>query len=115
MPTMNLYEPLFPLLVLAAFTALSTAAVWAIAGRRARSLKILVRVGIGAAVYMTVVIAVTAFSARRVVQVGEERCREDWCITVTGWQRGTGDAAANVQVSLRLHSRARRRPMGEKG
>lgn len=112
---MNYYEPLFLLLLLTAVVTLLTAAGFAIAGRFARAGKTLGRLGIGAVVYMTIVIGVTLFSTRQVFQVGEQRCNEDWCITVTDWRRGTGDAATEVEISLRLSSRARRVPMGEKG
>ena len=59
MPMMNYYEPLFLLLLLSAVGTLLTAAGFAVTGRFARAGKMLWRLGIGAVVYMTIVIGVT--------------------------------------------------------
>ena len=111
---MNAFEPLFLLLVLTTLISFLTAAGFAIAGRFRRAGRILARLAIGAAIYMTIVIAVTLFSTRRAYRVGEERCNEDWCITVTDWQRGAGKPLSNAAVFLRLSNHARRDPMGER-
>ena len=109
---MNVFEPLFLLLVLAALLTLVTAAVLALLGRVAKAGRLLLGLAIGTVGYLTIVIATTAFSTRRVYRVNEEICRDDWCITVTGWRRA---ADGDVVVSLRLRSRAQRVPMGERG
>jgi len=109
---MNVFEPLFLLLVLAALVTLVTAVVLALLGRFARAGRVLLGLAVAATGYMTIVVSVTAFSARRVSRVNEETCRDDWCITVTGWRRPTD---GDVEISLRLRNRARRVPMGERG
>jgi hypothetical protein len=111
---MNIFEPLFLLIVLTAAVSVLTAAGFAVTGRFRRAGRIVTRVVIAAAVYMTIVIAVTLFSGRRVYRVAEERCNDDWCITVTGWQRAAAPGT-DVTISLRLRNRARRVPMGERG
>jgi hypothetical protein len=115
MPLMNLFEPLFLLLALVTAATLITAAALAGAGRFARASRILRRLGLGIAAYLAVVIAVSAVSPRRVFGPGDAQCFDDWCITVV--QGGWVDAphAAGYEVRLRLSSRAKRVPMGEKG
>jgi hypothetical protein len=115
MPLMNVFEPLFLLLVLATVFALITAASWAIRGQLARAGRILQRLGIGAALYFAVVIAVSIVSPRRVYHVGDNQCFDDWCIAVVDAQRAETLQATRYEVRLRLSNRARRAPMGEKG
>ena len=112
---MKVYEPLFLLLALATAITLVTAIVLALAGRFRRAGRILLRLGIAAAVYMTIVIVVTLFVTPRIYRVGDEQCREDWCITVTSWRRPVDASTDTLEISLRLSSRARRVAMGERG
>lgn len=114
MPLMNLFEPLFLLLALATVITLVTAAIRAVMGQFVRARRILLRLGIGAAAYFAIVIAVSAASPGRVYQRGDAQCFDDWCITVVsgGW---TDAAPVRYEVALRLSNRARRVPMGEKG
>src|SRR4051812_9326594 len=111
---MNLFEPLFLLLALTTIITLVAAAVRAGMGQLVRSRRILLRLGIGAAAYFAIVIAVSAASPRRVYQPGDAQCFDDWCITVVsgGW---TDAAPVRYEVALHLSNRARRVPMGEKG
>ena len=115
MPLMNIFEPLFVLLVLATGVTLGTAAALAVRGKFARAGRILRRVGIGAALYFSVVIAVSILSHRRVYHVGDTQCFDDWCITVIDATRTETPSRRLYQISLRLSSTARRVPMGEKG
>jgi hypothetical protein len=115
MPLMNVFEPLFLLLVLVVVITLITAASWAVRGQLARAGRILRRLGIGAALYFAVVIAVSFVSPRRVYRVGDNQCFDDWCIAVIDAQRAGTPQATHYEVRLRLSNRARRVPMGEKG
>jgi hypothetical protein len=115
MPLMNIFEPLFLLLVLVTLITLITAAVFAARGKFARAGRILRRLGIGAGVYFAIVIAVSIFSPQRVYHVGDTQCFDDWCIQVVGAQWTTAPAVGRYEVTLRLSSRAKRTPMGEKG
>jgi hypothetical protein len=112
MPMMTVFEPLFILCFLATVVTLIGAAVSAIRGNRARAVASLSKLGICAAVYLAALLAVGAASQRKVYRVGDMQCFDDWCITVTGAARS---APRTVEVTLRLSSRAKRRPMGEKG
>jgi hypothetical protein len=115
MPLMNLFEPLFLLLALVTVITLVTAAAFALGGRWTRAGRLLRRLGIGAAVYFAVVIAVSIVSPRRVYHVGDTQCFDDWCIAVVDAHRAVGAADAPFEVVLRLSNRARGVPMGEKG
>jgi hypothetical protein len=115
MPLMNLFEPLFLLLALVGVITLVTAAAFGVTGRWARARRILRRLGICAAVYFAVVIAVSIVSPRRVYRVGDTQCFDDWCIAVVEAHRAEAPADAPYEVVLRLSNRARRVPMGEKG
>ena len=112
MPLMTIFEPLFLLCVLTAFSLLVLAAVAALQGRHARALARLKWLAIGGAVYMIVVLAVAVGTPRRSYRVGDSQCFDDWCIAVTSATRGPGDSVA---VNLRLSSRAKRISQSEKG
>jgi hypothetical protein len=65
----------------------------------------------GATVYMIVVLVVAVAIPRKVYGMGELQCFDDWCITVVSASRNSD----SVVVALRLSSRAKRVPQGEKG
>jgi hypothetical protein len=112
---MNIFEPLFLLLVLVTVITLITTAVFAARGKCARAGRILRRLGIGAGVYFVIVITVSIFNPQRVYRVGDTQCFDDWCIQVVGAQWTGAPAVGRYEVTLRLSNRARRVPMGEKG
>jgi hypothetical protein len=115
MPLMNVFEPLFLLLALVTFVLLLTAAGFAAAGQPARAGRILRRLGMGAGIYFAAVIAGSLVSPRRVYQVGDTQCFDDWCLAVDAAHATGTPPAARYEVTLRLSNRARRVPMGEKG
>jgi|SRR5579871_50451 len=115
MPMMNLFEPLFLLLALTTVITVLTAVVYALTGRFGRAGRILKRLLIGAAVCFSVVIIVSAVQARRIYQVGDPQCFDDWCITVMSGHWIEPPPSQTFEVVLRLSSRAKRVPMGEKG
>jgi hypothetical protein len=112
---MSIFEPVFLLLVLVTVITLVTAGVFAVSGRFARARRILRRLGIGAAVYFAVVIAVSILTPRRTYRLGDAQCFDDWCIAVVEARPTATPAATIYEVSVRLSSRAKRVPMGEKG
>ncbi len=109
---MTVFEPLFILCFLATVATLVVAAVSAIRGKRVKAVAILRKLGICAVVYFAALLVAGAASQRKIYRVGDMQCFDDWCITVTGAAR---TAPGTVEVALRLSSRAKRRPMGEKG
>jgi hypothetical protein len=114
MPLMNIFEPLFLVLVLVTGIMLVAALVLALRGRLAKAGRLLRRLAMGGAVYFTAVIVASAVLPRREYGRGQPQCFDDWCITVLGGERVPGPGSA-YRVSLRLSNRARRVPMGEKG
>ncbi len=112
MPLMSIFEPLFLLCVLAAVVTLAVAAAAAVRGNRARALRRLRTLGIAAAAYMAIVLAVSVATPRSTYRVGDTQCFDDWCIAVTRAVRTFPDT---LTVTLRVSSRAKRAPQGEKG
>jgi hypothetical protein len=108
MPLMNIFEPLFILLVLTALGALVTAAVLAARGRRDRSGRILRRLGIGVGVYVAILVLSALGTQPRVYHVGEAQCFDDWCLTVVDARPVRHADSVAWTVTLRLSSRARR-------
>jgi hypothetical protein len=115
MPLMNIFEPLFLVLVLVTVITLIATVAFATGGKVARAGRILRRLGIGAGVYLAIVIAVSIFNPQRVYRLGDTQCFDDWCIAVVGARRTGAPTLEQYQVTLRLSNRARRVPMGEKG
>jgi hypothetical protein len=66
------------------------------------------RCGICVGVYLSSVVLASAFWPRTVLQVGDQRCFDDWCITVENVSRRPVQRGVNYLVSLRLSSIARR-------
>ncbi len=104
---MTPFDLLFLALALGALVTLAAAAMAALRGRRARALALLGRLGIAAAAYFTVVLGVSLAAPPRRLQLGEDRCADDWCVAVTGVRRERAGAEQQYQVRLRLSSRAR--------
>lgn len=109
---MTIFEPLFLLLALVTVLTGLTVLGLALFGRLNRAWRILRRLLVGAAIYMAVVVTVSAFTPREVRSMGEMKCFDDWCFTV---QRAVRDTPASYEVTLTLSSRARRVPQGERG
>ena len=107
---MTVFEPLFLLLVLVSIGTFITAAVSGLRGQGERARRIVLWWMLCAAIYLTVVMVVSIVRPRRVYAIGDMQCFDDWCITVTDARRGQP-----YEVSLRLSSRAKRVPQGEKG
>ena len=112
---MTVFEPLFLLLVLAALFTLGAAGVAALSGDRRRAVRILGRLGAGAAAYGVVVLTVAALSPQRIVHVREPQCWDDWCLTVTLARRAEHGDSVTWSVALRISSRAKRVTQRERG
>ncbi len=111
---MNLFDLLFIALFLTAVGTSLTAGWFAIRGQFGRAASILKRLFAGAAVYMTIVAAVSLVLPRRVMKIGEPLCFDDWCVAVTGVQQTPAGANVTYRANLRLSSRARRVSQREK-
>jgi hypothetical protein len=111
---MSLFDLLFMALFLATVFSLLTAGWFALRRQLDRAWRILFRLLVGAAVYMAMVVAVSVVLPRRVLQVGDPLCFDDWCVAVSGVKRTPEGGGVAYQVNLRLSSRARRVSQREK-
>jgi hypothetical protein len=105
---MTVFDLLFIAVFFTALGMLFLAILAALRGRRARALALLRRLAIFAGVYLGIIILVSLLSPRRVLQVGDDQCWDDWCMTVTNVQRRPADSVTRYVVTIRISSRARR-------
>jgi len=112
---MTIFDLLFIALFFTVVVLLVVAAVSALRGRRVRAITILSRLGILIGVYFVILILVSLLSPRRVLNVGENQCWDDWCIAVTDVRRAPADTVVSYVLTLRISSRARRRAQRERG
>ncbi len=114
MPLMNLFEPLFLLVVLATLVTIIAMGIFVARGQRAPAGRLAARLGAGLGLYVVALIGASLVVAPRVVEPGTPKCFDDWCIAVVSarWVEAPG---VQLEVVLRLSSRARQRPMGERG
>jgi hypothetical protein len=108
----TIFEPLFVAFVLAVMVGLAVAAHRWIRVDRSRSFAMLRIVSLCMALYAAIDVAIAWATSREVNRVGDTRCFDDWCITVTGARR-TADGL--VEVALQLSSHAKRITQGERG
>lgn len=100
---MTLFDLLFLAIFLGTLIALIAAAYQSVRGRLAKAGKLVLGVAGFWAVYLGVVAAVSLSTPRRTIAIGEERCFDDWCITV---ERISG--AKPIAATLRVSSEAKR-------
>jgi len=100
---LKLFDLVFLLLFFATFVALIFAAYSAVRGRIGQASRIVLGTAGVWIIYLGIVVAVSLATPRRVVAVGEERCFDDWCITVLGKSAGPP-----IAVTLRVSSQAKR-------
>jgi hypothetical protein len=105
---MSLFDLLFLALVFTSAVVWAAAGVAAIRGRGSGALRILRMYGICFAGYMSLVAVSSLFWPRRVVNVGEPVCSDDWCIGVESVSRTPASGRVTFRVMLRLSSRALR-------
>lgn len=105
---MTIFDLLFAVLFLVGVGSLLVALAAALRGRRARALVILRRLGIVAALYICVLLVVSALSPRRLLAIGDDQCSDDWCIAAQTVRRDTTPAEIRYEVAFRLSNRARR-------
>jgi len=110
---MNIFDLLFIAVFFTSVVTTLTAAVVAIRGRGVRALRILKAYGICVGIYLGIVALTSVILPRRVVNVGEPVCFDDWCISVENVNRTP--VRPGISVTLRLSSRARRASQRENG
>jgi hypothetical protein len=105
---MDIFDLLFIALFLATVVSLFAAGIAALRKRRASALKTLRVLGVSAGIYMAIVCIVSAATPRKILNIGDPQCNDDWCISVESADHVPGNSAVSYDVSLRLFSRAGR-------
>lgn len=112
---MTLFDLLFIAVVLASVLTLLAAAGGALAGRRATALRILRDYAVGIGLYLAVVAVVSLLLPRQILDVGDDKCYDDWCIGVASYDQAAIGSELVYHVTLRLSSRALRVSQRENG
>lgn len=105
---MTVFDLLFLAAFLTAAGALVLSLVAVVRGRRTRAALLARRVGIGAVVYFSVLLVVSAFTPQRYLGPGSLECSDDWCIAVHSFRRDTSGTVVVYDLTFQLASRARR-------
>jgi hypothetical protein len=105
---MDIFDLLFIALFLTSIVSLLASGIAAIRGNRKRALRILRVIGTSAAIYFGIVCIVSVATPRKILNVGDPLCSDDWCISVESVKRVPENSAVVFDVTLRLFSRARR-------
>lgn len=107
-PLVTPWDLVFAICFLVTVGVLLAAIVQALRGRGAKALRMLGGWALGAALYLAVLMAVSLRTPQRVLDLGEDRCFDDWCITAerADWARSAH--GETVTVGLRVWSRAKR-------
>ncbi len=105
---MNLFELLFLALAFTTIVFLAAALLLALSGRMAGSRRILQRLAGGAVIYFAIVIMVSLVAPRRVLNLGDAQCFDDWCISAVSSAKSPAAGGVAYLVNLRIASRARR-------
>lgn len=112
---MSIFDLLFILLFLASVVTLLTALVVAIRGRYRKALRIMLIYAACFAIYMTIVFVVALTAPQRIVELGEDRCFDDWCIAVAHADHHATPEGIACTLTIRISSRAKRVDQREKG
>jgi hypothetical protein len=112
---MNIFDLIFIGVFLTTAATLIAISVTAVRGRRHRALKMLSALLVLVVAYLAVVVVVSLASPARVIHLREPQCFDDWCVSVENAQRAFAGTEASYTTTLRLFSRARRRPQRENG
>lgn len=106
---MSKFDLLFLAVFLATVATLCVCAYQAMRARGRKALAILAKLVLCWAAYVGIVILVSLVTPRRVIEVGEDLCWDDWCLAVANVSRETIDSRVRYVVDVRITSRARRR------
>jgi hypothetical protein len=100
---LTIFDLLFLAIFLGSLFVLLIAAYQSLRGRFAKAGRLVLGFAIFWGIYLGIVIAVSLATPRRTVAIGEERCFDDWCITVE-----SASAGPPAVATLRVSSRAKR-------
>ncbi|MGE0886803.1 MAG: hypothetical protein AB7P14_25060 [Blastocatellales bacterium] len=112
---MTIFDLLFIAVFFATVILLVAAALSAIRGRRRKAFVTLRWLAIFLGVYFGILILVSLFSPRRVLNIGDKQCWDDLCIAVTKVRQVPKTSVNSCLITFELSSRARRRAQRELG
>lgn len=114
---MTLFDLLLIILVLASVAGILTALVALLLRRRVFAARIFVTIVGVWAVYLGVGTAVAVMTPQHIVSIGEDRCFDEMCFAVTGYNRipSTNSERSFYIVDVRISNRSRGRTQREIG
>jgi hypothetical protein len=112
---MTLFDLVFLFVVLATLITLVIVVASVLLGRPRLAAKVLALYGVCLVIYLGIIILVSLTTPKRVLDWGENRCFDDWCIAVDDIARSESAMKVAYRVTLRLSSRARRVAQRENG
>jgi hypothetical protein len=120
---MTIYDLVFMVGFVCTVGALIASVVQALRGRRRQAERTLVRTAAAVTAYLTVVVAVSLATPRRILPQSERRCWDDWCLVVERVTRTDSIGPSVVAtlgdflyvVDVRVSSLAKGRPQRERG
>ena len=112
---MTLFDLVFLFVVLATLITLVIVVASVLLGRPRLAAKVLALYGVCLVIYLGIIILVSLTTPQRVLNWGENRCFDDWCIAVDDIARSESAMKVAYRVALRLSSRARRVAQRENG
>ena len=105
---MTIFDLLFLASALAAIVSLFVAAGAAIAGRGAKAIAILKRLGVAVGAYFVLVLIVAAATPQKVLNIGDPWCFDDWCLSVDTVTQKSVPSGLSYTISLHIFSDAKR-------
>ena len=112
---MTIFDLIFIGVFLGSVATLISIIISSVRGRWTQARARLVWLGAFVAAYFAVVVLVSLASPQRVLNVGDERCWDDWCIAVTAVRTTLANNVASHALTFRLSSRAGRVAQRERG
>jgi hypothetical protein len=112
---MTIFDLFFILIFLATIVALATALFQAIRGHAGKSLRVLSASAVSLAVYFVICCATTLLTPRRVLNLHEPQCFDDWCVLIENVIELRDDPVNRYQANIRIFSQAKRISQRENG
>jgi hypothetical protein len=105
---LTFFDLLFLLVFFGTLIVLIVAAYFGVRGRLGKAGRLVLSVAAFWAIYLGAVAAVSVSTPRRVVAVAEDRCFDDWCISVERFATEQVSGSRRIAATLRVSSRAKR-------
>jgi hypothetical protein len=111
----TIFDLLFILIFFATVGALATAMFQAIRGHGRKSLRVLGFSAVSLVLYFAICCATTLLTPRRVLNLHEPQCFDDWCVSLENVIEMREGPANRYQINIRIFSQAQRISQRENG